>query len=391
MKQVSKLKYRSTALVLLTALAAGAALPSQAARVLPALERPALTVARPAQCVMLAVVRAGNRLVAAGERGLVMLSDDSGQTWKQARVPVSVTLNALRFRNEREGWAVGNMGVVLHTADGGATWERLLDGRAAAQLALQSAQAAHDAAKPDPNDLEHPLKVALDNARRLVDEGADKPLLDLALAADGALTTVGAYGLAFASQDGGRHWQARMGELPNPEGFTLNGMAVRQQEQFLFGEQGLLLHAAGPGQPFKLEALPSATSLFGAVQLREGPLLLLGLRGKVFRSAAPGAPWVEIQTPVDASLFTGLQLADGTVLLVGAAGQLLSSRDGGQSFAVQPMKTRFPFTGAAVAPDGSVVLAGTRGVLRLPALAASTTPAATDSNRNNKEARDGKL
>jgi photosystem II stability/assembly factor-like uncharacterized protein len=273
MKQVSKLKYRSTALVLLTALAAGAALPSQAARVLPALERPALTVARPAQCVMLAVVRAGNRLVAAGERGLVMLSDDSGQTWKQARVPVSVTLNALRFRNEREGWAVGNMGVVLHTADGGATWERLLDGRAAAQLALQSAQAAHDAAKPDPNDLEHPLNLALDNARRLVDEGADKPLLDLALAADGALTTVGAYGLAFASQDGGRHWQARMGELPNPEGFTLNGLAVRQQEQFLFGEQGLLLHAAGPGQPFKAEALPSATSLFGAVQLREGPLL----------------------------------------------------------------------------------------------------------------------
>jgi photosystem II stability/assembly factor-like uncharacterized protein len=387
MKQARKLKHRGAALFLLAALAAGAALTSHAAGVLPALERPALTVARPAQCLVLAVVRAGNRLVAAGERGLIMLSDDSGQTWKQARVPVSVTLNALRFRNEREGWAVGNMGVVLHTLDGGATWERVLDGRAAAALALQSAQAARDAAKTDPGDLEHPLNLALENARRLVDEGADKPLLDLALASDGGLYAVGAYGLAFASTDGGRHWQARMEGLPNPEGFTLNGLVERQQEQFLFGEQGLLLHAAGPGQPFKAETLPSATSLFGAVQLREGPLLLLGLRGKVFRSAAPGAAWVEIQTPVDASLFTGLQLADGTVLLVGAAGQLLSSRDQGQTFTAQPMKTRFPFTGAALAPDGAVVLAGTRGVLRLQAAGALSTV----STRNNKEARDGKL
>jgi photosystem II stability/assembly factor-like uncharacterized protein len=96
---------------------------------------------------------------------------------------------------------------------------------------------------------------------------------------------------------------------------------------------------------------------------------------------------VEIQTPVDASLFTGLQLADGAVLLVGAAGQVLSSRDQGQSFTALPMKIRFPFTGAAVAPDGTVVLAGTRGVLRLPA----TDAPFTVSTRNSKEARDGKL
>jgi photosystem II stability/assembly factor-like uncharacterized protein len=387
MKQARKLMSRRQVSLLLAALAAGVALPSHAGRVLPALERPALTAARPAQSVMLSVARAGNRLVAAGERGLVLVSDDSGKTWTQAKVPVSVTLNALRFKNEREGWAVGNMGVILHTLDAGATWARVLDGRAAAALTLQSAQAAWDAAKPDPNALDHPLNLALENARRLVDEGADKPLLDLALARDGTLYTVGAYGLAFASTDGGGQWQARMGGLPNPEGFTLNGVVERQQEQFVYGEQGLLLHAAGPEQPFKAEALPSSTSLFGAVALREGPLLLLGLRGKVFRSAAPGAPWVEIQTPVDASLFTGLQLADGSVLLVGAAGQVLSSRDQGQSFTALPMKIRFPFTGAAVAPDGTVVLAGTRGVLRLPATAAPITV----STRNSKEARDGKL
>jgi hypothetical protein len=50
------------------------------------------------------------------------------------------------------------------------------------------------------------------------------------------------------------------------------------------------------------------------------------------------------------------------------------------------MKTRFPFTGAAIAPDGTVVLAGMRGVLRLPAVATPGT-----STPNKPEARNGKL
>jgi photosystem II stability/assembly factor-like uncharacterized protein len=178
-----------------------------------------------------------------------------------------------------------------------------------------------------------------------------------------------------------------MSELPNPEGFTLNGTGHapagaipvrRTRPAAARGRTRPAVHGRSPAirhQPVRRRAL------------REGPLLLLGLRGKVFRSAAPGAPWVEIQTPVDASLFAGLQLADGTVLLVGAAGQVLRSHDQGQSFTAQPMKTRFPFTGAAVAPDGAVVLAGTRGVLRLQVAGAPPTV----SPRNNKEARDGKL
>ena len=34
---------------------------------------------------------------------------------------------AVHFRNEREGWVVGQFNLILHTADGGATWEPWLD------------------------------------------------------------------------------------------------------------------------------------------------------------------------------------------------------------------------------------------------------------------------
>jgi photosystem II stability/assembly factor-like uncharacterized protein len=344
-----------------------------------ALGRPALKVARPELANLLAIARSGNRLVAAGERGLIIYSDDSGQHWTQAQVPVSVSLTALRFASQRDGWAVGNMGIVLHSTDGGANWQRVFDGRQAAALAEQAAQQAWDAVKPDPNNPDHPLNLLLADARRLVDEGADKPFLDLRLHADGSLLVVGAYGLAYTTSDGGKTWQAQMKNLPNPNGATYYGIAERQQEQYLFGEQGVLLRADTPDAAFAAQTSPASGSLFGGLATRQGTLMLFGLRGKVYRSAQPGVPWTEVQTPVDAALITGLQLADDTVLLLGSAGQIVASKDQGQSFTNLGLKTRFPFTGAAVAPDGTLIVTGTRGLLRLPAASLTAAAPATSS------------
>ena len=90
--------------------------------------------------VLLDVVKTGNRLVAVGERGVVVLSDDGGRTWRQASVSTSVTLTSVQFASLKAGWAVGHSGVVVHTEDGGETWTRQLDGRTAAKLAVEAAQ-----------------------------------------------------------------------------------------------------------------------------------------------------------------------------------------------------------------------------------------------------------
>lgn len=381
-------------LAVMATAAAGWSIAAPAGGTLPsALQRPALQVVRPTSANLMAVERIGKRLVAAGERGLIIYSDDAGEHWTQAKVPVSATITVLRFANEREGWAAGNMGAVLRTTDGGASWTRVFDGASAAALAEQAAQAAWDAGKPDPNNADHPLNLLLADAQRLVDEGADKPFLDLKLRADGSVLVVGAYGLAFSSADQGRSWQPHMQHLPNPNGATIYGVAERQQEQYLFGEQGLLLRAAPADAPFTAQQSPASGSLFGGLALKRGTLLLFGLRGKVYRSAHPGAPWTELQTPVDASLISGLQLPDETVLLLGAAGQVVASRDQGQRFISLPIKTRFPFTGATLAPDGSLVIVGTRGLVRMPAaalgamLAGGAPPAGATPAANPKAAQ----
>lgn len=336
-----------------------------------ALAQPALKVARPTQAVLQAVTRAGKRVVAVGERGLAIWSDDAGRSWKQAEVPVSCTLTALCFADAKRGWATGNLGVVLETRDGGATWVRRLDGQAAAALALQAARVQGS-------------DVLLEDAQRLADEGADKPLLDITLRADGSLLAVGAYGLAFASADGGSTWRARMHDLPNPDGLTYYGVVERRGDSVLFGEQGLLLRAAGSAAPFTAQASPSQGSLFGAVALREGPLLLLGLRGRLWRSTAPDEPWRQVDTPVDASLIAGTQLADGRVLVAGSAGQLLQSTDGGERFRPLALAQRFPFTGLVQADDGALLLVGMRGLQRLAPddLKAAASPATATGKSN---------
>src|ERR1019366_414977 len=76
-----------------------------------------------------AATRAGERLVAVGIRGLVLVSDDGGKQWKQANVPVASDLTDVYFPTAKDGWVVGQDGVVLHTRDGGNTWEKQQDGR----------------------------------------------------------------------------------------------------------------------------------------------------------------------------------------------------------------------------------------------------------------------
>ena len=87
------------------------------------LDRPALPAPAAVHSLLLDVARAGERLVAVGERGHVLLSDDAGRSWRQARtVPSRTMLTAVAFVDASHGWAVGHDEIILCTADGGETW-----------------------------------------------------------------------------------------------------------------------------------------------------------------------------------------------------------------------------------------------------------------------------
>jgi photosystem II stability/assembly factor-like uncharacterized protein len=324
--------------------------PARAAAPLPpVLTQPAAPTPLATRSALLAAAQAGQRLVLAGERGLVVYSDDGGQKWQQAEVPAQVSLTALAFANAQQGWACGHFGSLLQTTDGGQRWQLLLDGRRLAELEL--AAAGDDEA----------LREA---AQRRVADGPDKPLLDLGLSPDGSLYAVGAYGLAFVRR--GDAWQSLHTRLPNRRRLHLYAVRSDGPRVFIAGEQGLLLRSLDGGAHFEALASPYKGSFFGLLLTRDGTLLAYGLRGNVWRSADQGDSWTQVDNPVPVSISAGLQRRDGSLLLLAQNGDLLLSRDDGRSFVRRSALPPLPSATFVEADAGHVVLAGLRGLQRQP-------------------------
>ncbi|SSB98589.1 MULTISPECIES: YCF48-related protein [unclassified Pseudomonas] len=316
------------------------------------LDQAALQSAKADHAVLLAVTRAGERLVAVGERGIVLLSDDSGKHWRQARVPVSVSLTAVQFVDAEQGWAVGHMGVILHSSDGGETWVKQLDGVAAAQLALVSAQQGNDAKQ-------------LKDAERLVADGPDKPFLDLYFSDRRNGYAVGAYGLILRTVDGGDNWQPWMQQVDNPEGLNLYGIRAAGGALFIVGERGLLLRSSDNGRSFQALDSPYDGSFFGLQGGAGGTLVAFGLRGNAYWSNDQGASWRRIETGLEVAFSAATKLPDGALVLVSQAGDLLISPSQGSSFRHLAGPTGTSVAGLVAAPDGSLICVGMSGPTRL--------------------------
>lgn len=320
------------------------------------LDRPALNSPRALQLAQLAVTRAGKRLVSVGERGGILLSDDNGKSWRQAVVPLSVTLTNVAFAGEQHGWAVGHSGVVLATNDGGLTWTRQLDGRQAADIELKAARAASERNTP-----ENTRRVA--NAERLVADGPDKPFLAVHCFDEKTAVVIGAYGLAFMTRDGGRTWESIIDRVNDPKGRHLYAMQVEGPHLYLAGEQGALYRSDDQGKTFAALRSPANGTFFGMLAA-SGELLAFGLRGSAWRSADGGASWDKLGMAL-ISLTAGIGLADGSLVLADEAGRLLRSTDGGRNFESLPVPRPLPFSGLAQAADGTLVAASASGLVRV--------------------------
>jgi photosystem II stability/assembly factor-like uncharacterized protein len=277
---------------------------------------------RAARELLLDAARAGDRLVAVGTWGHVVLSDDGGGAWRQAqRVPTQALLTDVFFSDARRGWAVGHDAVILHTGDGGETWE------------LQHA---------DP-DAESPLfSVWFRDARHGL--------------------AVGAFGLALETRDGGARWERVTVEEAEIALHLNEVFANADGDRFIAAESGVVYRAGAGDAVWTRIQTPYDGSLWGGLALTDRSLLVFGMRGTVLRSVDEGDSWQTAPSGTDGSLGGGAELADGRIVLAGLGGAVAVSRDAGRSFEASVRSHR---RGAnAVLPlDGErVLLLGDGGV-----------------------------
>ncbi|KKN36654.1 hypothetical protein LCGC14_0771460 [marine sediment metagenome] len=290
-------------------------------------------------------VRAGDRIVAVGERGHIIYSDDEGQTWVQGSVPVSVTLTAVDFGSETHGWAVGHSGVVLHTEDAGETWRLQLTGVDAAKLAIASKEeqiAAMEAQievapESEKGDLEWALDdvvFTMENMQSDLDIGPVNPLLGVWFENDQRGFVVGAYGMILRTEDGGDTWSDWAPKIDNDRNFHLNNIApMAGGALVIVGEAGQVHVSTDDGDTWERRESPYPGSLFGVTGTgKANEILAFGLRGNMLFSADLGESWRMVPNNAGATLNNGAVTDDGRITLVGNGGTVLMSDNGAESF-----------------------------------------------------------
>lgn len=281
------------------------------------------------QAPMLAAAWAGKRAVAVGEHGIVLLSDDEGVTWRQARsVPVSFMLTSVSFADAKLGWAVGHGGVVLVTRDGGETWTQ--------------------------------QRISTDE---------DRPLFAVHFFDARHGVAVGLWSLVLVTSDGGEHWrQQALEPMPGANKADLNLLnlfAGPKGSLFATAERGQVLRSDDAGASWSYLATGYKGSLWSGAVLPDGAMLVGGQRGTLLRSDDHGVTWAHLPLSSKNSI-TAIAADARGVTLVGLDGLMARSNDG-RSFIAMSRPDGVGLNAAlrpAAGAGASVILLTRRGVAR---------------------------
>ncbi len=279
--------------------------------------------------LLLDITQAGERLVAAGDRGHILYSDDGGASWMQAKVPTRQLLTAIDFVDDKHGWAVGHDALILATADGGESWT-----------------------------------VQYEDRER------EAPLLDVWFEGTQHGIAVGAYGALLETIDGGQSWEDISERLDNEDGYHLNAIAhIQGSGLFVVGELGGMFRSSDLGETWERVESPYQGSFFGVVSGSEpGVVVAFGLRGHLFRSVDFGDNWEGIELSngngnvLESGLADGNLLRDGRIVVVGHGGAVLTSDDQGRSFKLFNRPDRRSLSGVTSDSQGNLILVGQGGV-----------------------------
>jgi photosystem II stability/assembly factor-like uncharacterized protein len=344
--------------MLVLQLAAG---PARARTGIAALDTASLMVKNPAGVFLVAITATpAKRLVAVGEHGVIIYSDDEGTSWMQASVPVNVTLTCIAFATDRIGWAAGHFGVILNTQDGGKSWQMQLDGIQTNLLTEQAAEAPSIASDPSPA-----AALAARRAQRFMEGGPDNPFLCLLTFSPQKVIVFGAYRMTMLTTDGGKTWTDWSLHIYDKYSHNIYDAAEIGGVYYLVMEEGLVFASTDGGDIFNPLTSPGDTTIFGILGANDGSIVVFGVAGFAARSTDQGKSWTTLGIASQQDLTTGCVLQNGTLILADEAGLVFQSTDSGATFTRVPGTPPVPLFDLWQAPNGNLIAVGAAGVTQI--------------------------
>ena len=253
---------------------------------------------------------------AVGDRGVIWMTVDGGQSWQWTRSPVSCRLESIHFIDSRNGWIVGghshpythkSTAVILRTRDGGKRWSTI-----SGLLLPALKQVYFSDAKTG---------WVIGNASAMFPSGI------------------------FRTQDGGRSWSAVAG--PRSGGW-LTGHFGWHDRGIVAGHDGALAKImAARSEPLRTASVgPRHLRRLDFSDTRRG--WLIGDGGLILRTEDAGEHWNSLGEDLPAGIarqldFRAMATFGEHVWIAGSPGtRVLHSQDGGEHWDIYPTGQAIP-------------------------------------------------
>lgn len=282
-----------------------------------------LLATRPDRVQINGLLNLGSRVVAVGERGSILLSDDQGVSWQPASVATqrNATLTAVVALDGNRLVAVGHDGWILRSMDAGSSWQEMR-----------------------------------------YDADLGEPLLGIWTSGGDNVMAFGSFGKFYQSADAGQTWAPQALDIDSAHLNSMDGGI--DGRRMLVGEQGLVLRTSDAGEHWQTLPAFYSGSLFGIVRLSAQDWVTYGMRGHVFVSHDFGDNWTQINLGNQLPLYGHVVLPDHSGLVIVGAGSSVVRLDAqGALVGVGRLSGLGTLTSATMV-GSRLLVGGERGVLQ---------------------------
>lgn len=268
---------------------------------------------------------------ACGRWGAVLHTGDGGKTWERQRTETDFTLSSIHFTDPRRGWAVGDMGTILSTSDGGKTWVKQ---KSPVPFFLMGVYFAS------------PSKGWIVTERTHI----------------------------LSTNDGGKVWKVQFKDAD----YTLKALAFADADNgWAVGEYGYIYHTSNGGITWENQGggfgispdtgeIESGTSLFNVLALDAKTAWAVGIDGYVTRTVDAGKSWQIAKTGAPKTQLYCIAADRRKTIVIGGNGVVIDSGDTGKtwtSVSLAPPITYGWIYGLASRPDSGFVGVGLDGAI----------------------------
>ncbi|MGE5353155.1 MAG: YCF48-related protein [Acidobacteriota bacterium] len=315
------------------------------------------------------VVKAGNRLYAAGHRldvrSFVAVSEDMGASWHYTPsqpFKAGEDIKSIFFRDELNGWAGGDKGVIYKTTDGGASWQEKTD-----TLAYKASVNDIYFAGSDTGYICGSYNTA--KAAKTTDGGESWKEVTLPAITDAEFRTmiwenslkgilVGTSKGFLSTTDGGSSWSIRP---VNNSILTKFGMySITKSEPgkyFMCGSSGRIMKSTDGGMSFNLDPALGSGTFYSIVFLNSSEGFVAGYNGALYKTTDGGNNWTQTEPFTGDQFCSILPIGGGNIALAGYNGTFFTSSDKGNTWKTNSISSR-DFYSAVVKDSLNIIVAG---------------------------------